>query len=75
MEKNPAEYGITFVGVDVTKINASDAVIAAGNVMPRALNPKLWASAIIIGIMIVPVTVLLENTILSIETINTIASI
>ncbi len=61
MEKYPAEYGITLVGVSVTSINASDEVKAAGAVMSHGFRFRSAASAISKGMMIVPVTVLLEK--------------
>ena len=48
-----------------------DAVIAAGSVIVRGATPMFWASAIIIGITIVAVTVLLEKVIFKSETIST----
>ena len=74
IEKYPAEYGITLVGVDVTSINANDEVKAAGRVMVNGFIPRLCARAIIIGMMIVAVTVLLENAIFNNDTMKTIAN-
>ena len=57
IEKYPAEYAITFVGVDVIKINASEDANAAGNAMANVDIPRLIDSSIIIGITILADTV------------------
>ena len=63
IEKYPAEYAITFVGVDVIKINASEDANAAGNAMANVDIPRLIDSSIIIGITILADTVALESVI------------
>jgi hypothetical protein len=75
IEKYPAEYGITLVGELVTSMKAWEETSADGKAMDRTGSPSDMDSSIMIGIMIVAVTVLLENIIFSNEMIKTIANI
>jgi len=55
---------MTLVGEEVTRIKASDATREAGSATARTGSPRATASSIIIGIIMVAVTVLLENIIM-----------
>ena len=66
---------MTFVGDDVTSINAKEATSEAGIATERTGSPRETANSIMIGITIVAVTVLLENIIFNNEIINTITNI
>ena len=56
----------------MTSINAREATNEAGIATERTGSPREEANSIIIGIMMVAVTVLLENIIFNNEIINTI---
>ena len=62
IEKYPDEYGITLVGVEVTRMNAMLDVIPAGTARTVGSSLSCVASAIMSGTMMVPVTVLLDRS-------------
>jgi len=70
MLKYPAEYGITFVGEEVTRIKASGIVRMAGIIIPSTGNWKVCVITIRMGAITVAVTVLLDSPIFKNEIIR-----
>jgi hypothetical protein len=74
IEKYPAEYGMIVVGPSLTRMKASDDVNAAGATVVHGSRWRSVASATRMGMMMVAVTVLLENSMCSPATASTMTN-